>query len=1671
MASLPELAEHLLGRITASVSRSSLLRCSVSRRRGRLADLSWFDCLGQDEPQKIFSRLISGRAVQCRFSLTPRDEEAEEDLHRPQRELYQMLERRVYRHAELAKRETGVHALWLGYPLLYAHAFRHSEQYVLAPVLLWPVEIAFSTRQVGLVSLRPLADAPPVLNDPLAARVQEYLGVGLSPPELDQEERLEESALYRYVKELAGRLGAEMSEGFPALEPVPERKALGQGPRVFSSAVLGFFRWPLPSVLKNLQELREREDEQVPPPLAQLLDPQATAPSEESRAGAEESGGRVPFPPEKDRWFVCPADHSQQQVVFQAREAPALVVHGPPGTGKSQTIVNLIADALAHGRTVLMVCQKQAATRVVMERLRAVGLDKLCVELYDPESQRTSFFKEVRRIATSHPNSQQGELFAASKREELIQQLEQTECRLETYHTMLHHPDPDSGLTRAQLWQHRGRLQQTWERLPQLEHLKPLLIKWSHQRLQPLLSQVDQWAQWVRRSGWGATPWANRHRHVSYTSQLLSQVDRLLRPLRDWNTQYVGLLRERPVLDCSWDTLAQTRHGCELALKLLKQLGELDAPEGELLGRLFQQADLGTAGSLGALASLLTGPAVDACRELARGTDPQWLQRVAKLSNNLREQLNEATDQLVQVPERLRHRFARLHENGLSQEQLLALEQGLERLRGFVASAATVALLEQALQNDAAETAAFTLLPEEDIRLLEDLKYLGWRAFSTDQLVERRRLLESYRRACRSWWPADWWRRLKLGWRLAQLSHDELPAEAILEHGLRVVEQAAALRRRLATVLPPVVHKQLASEPLLATLESLADWSLWQREIPPLRKLLAENPWLQELWNELRSPTCDAAQRTQLLEQAQMLVQGLRRAGTVLPEVAQRELLLETEKLHRALLLLKQEQPLADELRKHLAQFGVSGVSGGSVLHTAQVTRRLLHFVKQWTSLEQKWPEAQRLGQALRSSHVAERLRSWQELFDATIQRCVLLEKLKGLLAPAEKFFQEPELQRAKHLVLQQGDLSAWIDQVQQGVYHLRDLEQLEQAMDRWIIQGGQQSLEALVLKTLTDQRTWRWLAAQKQKNPLQMEPAVFGRWWAAVVEYTALVAWEEQLLKRHPEIQNYDTNDYETDVGRLRQLVNEKQQIEPQAILRRWHEGQARLRGRHWEQVFQLRSSRKRRAPRTREAIHTGITQGLLQLKPCWLVNPEVAAQVFPLRAGLFDLVIFDEASQCPLEQALPALFRGKQVVVAGDEKQLPPTSFFQSRVDGDEEEEEESPEELSAEQIRQQLGRDALFQAEDLLQAAISSYEEAWLKIHYRSDHPALIEFSNRVFYQGKLEAPPSCRGWHDGQVPLEFIEAKGIYEDRTNRREAEIVVDLLARWWLEHSPVPTIGVVTFNLQQRDLIEDLILKRCYEDPEFEAAYERERNRRDGEQDVGFFVKNLENVQGDERELIIFSTTFGPDASGAFRRQFGPVGAVGGQRRLNVAITRAKRRIVVVCSMPLEQIAEPDPAPSAEALTPRQCLQYYLQYVQMLSRGQIDQARQMLQRLCRQAPAWGHGEPESPLEEEVLEELQKRGFLVDCQVGDAGFRIDLAVRHPEPGRGYVLGIECDGARYHSSLSARLRDVWREDILRSRGWKLYRVWSTRWWRDREKERDRLLRAVEEASNGAAEQPT
>jgi very-short-patch-repair endonuclease len=438
--------------------------------------------------------------------------------------------------------------------------------------------------------------------------------------------------------------------------------------------------------------------------------------------------------------------------------------------------------------------------------------------------------------------------------------------------------------------------------------------------------------------------------------------------------------------------------------------------------------------------------------------------------------------------------------------------------------------------------------------------------------------------------------------------------------------------------------------------------------------------------------------------------------------------------------------------------------------------------------------------------------------------------------------------------------------------------------------------------------------------------------------------------------------------------------------------------------------------------------------IKPVFMMSPLTVAQLLEGRTGAFDLVVFDEASQLPAEDAVGAIGRGKQLVVVGDPKQLPPTNFFA----------------VMSGTVAAPTDEDGvpLFEdSESILEEFMGSGSpRTRLRWHYRSAHESLISFSNVSFYDAELLTFPSVEtAGHAAGLSFEHV-ADGVYEGKgLNPVEARRVADAVVRHAKQH-PEVSLGVGTFNLRQQLAIQDELEARRRADPSLEPFFARDRAE-------PFFVKNLENIQGDERDVIFLSVTYAKDAAGVLRYNFGPLNGENGWRRLNVLTTRARRGMRVFSSMRGEEIN-----PTHAASQGPRLLREFLVYAE---HGRLEGA----------AVPTG-AEEGSPFEREVQAELGRRGVVLHPQVGVAGYRIDFGVVDDEvPGR-YVCGIECDGVAYHASESARDRDRLRQQVLEARGWTIHRLWSTDWFKDREGQVARLLeligRSREEARRRSAE---
>ena len=441
-------------------------------------------------------------------------------------------------------------------------------------------------------------------------------------------------------------------------------------------------------------------------------------------------------------------------------------------------------------------------------------------------------------------------------------------------------------------------------------------------------------------------------------------------------------------------------------------------------------------------------------------------------------------------------------------------------------------------------------------------------------------------------------------------------------------------------------------------------------------------------------------------------------------------------------------------------------------------------------------------------------------------------------------------------------------------------------------------------------------------------------------------------------------------------------------------------------------------------------IPQVLQALKPCFLMSPLSVSTFLKPGAFNFDLVIFDEASQLPTPEAIPSILRAKQVVVAGDSNQLPPSSFFRTSITGDSNEWEEG----QIEELESLL---------DDCKASVPFFQETDLKWHYRSRDERLINFSNHYYYENRLITFPSpCVGSNKSGVVLEYVP-DGVWDrggSRINRKEARRVAKLIIEQ-LKSEPEKSLGVVALNSSQKEAIDEALEEEMQSHKDLAPLV-------DSEKADALFIKSLENVQGDERDVIIISVGYGKAQDGKMSLNFGPLNTEGGWRRLNVLVTRAKWKTILVTSIRASELVGINPESKGPI-----GLKNYIQYAET---GFLNESREAAHVLAEET---------NDFEDSVRRELELRGFKVDAQVGVGSFKIDLAVRDPKNPTGYAIGVECDGAAYHSSRSARDRDILRQEILQCMGWKLCRVWSTEWFKNKEATTRLLIENVTRAVNG------
>jgi very-short-patch-repair endonuclease len=509
-------------------------------------------------------------------------------------------------------------------------------------------------------------------------------------------------------------------------------------------------------------------------------------------------------------------------------------------------------------------------------------------------------------------------------------------------------------------------------------------------------------------------------------------------------------------------------------------------------------------------------------------------------------------------------------------------------------------------------------------------------------------------------------------------------------------------------------------------------------------------------------------------------------------------------------------------------------------------------------------------------------------------------------------------------------------------------------------------------------------------------------------------------LRAKVPQLGAFDGRVHDNIVEEFKRLDEDRLQVAVERVRRAHAERAVAVMNEHPDQAGLVRreANRQRGGLKFRDLASKAIDV-LLGLKPCWLASPLSVSELLPRISGMFDVVLFDEASQILPADAQPALARAKHAIIAGDPHQLPPTTFFVSGGDGAGDD-----------------GDDATTGFQSLLNQMLGLFSPWTLNWHYRSRDESLIAFSNRYIYGGRLVTFPGvgAEGAAMSHVLVPFIAGRDGQEE-SSHDEVRRVVELI----LDHAssrPDESLGVIAMGITHANRIQAALDEALKSHPELDEFFDVTKDDR-------FFVKNIERVQGDERDSIILTVGYGKDRSGTLPYRFGPLLTEGGERRLNVAITRAKRRMTVVSSFDHH-----DMDPRRSAARGVELLRLYLEYA--ASGGKI------------LGDKGATNVPLDPFEADVYDTLGARGANLLPQFGASGYRIDLVAEHPKkPGR-LVLAIECDGASYHSVPTTRDRDRLRQQHLEALGWRFHRIWSTDWFLRREKEIERALDAIAEA---------
>lgn len=1379
----------------------------------------------------------------------------------------------------------------------------------------------------------------------------------------------------------------------------------------------------------------------------------------------DEPAAEVPVPP-----IVVDADSSQHSVLIDVAKGKNLVVQGPPGTGKSQTIANLIAAEIHSGKRVLFVAEKKAALDVVHRRLTRIGLGPYCLALHSHTSDKKAFLTDLSDRLRVRGSGSPPRDYAAVQAE-----IEEHRKRLNKYVQRLNSSVPSLGLTVFEvLWRARRLLDPL---APEAQKVIagsaiPDSLRFSRQELDAAKSVVRDFGGNVtdvleEAGALGAHPWYG----VTAANLSPAEVESLLEAGRYWllalqtletrleavnrfaSVELVRSLQQLDDVASAFATLSVPQRvvHSEMPRRVLRSKRETElsrALEAVTASRESWTAIPGPWGRPGLLTADRIqehGSALGAAAKVCGGQAPIGAARA--LAADLRRTASD-----VAALARLGASLA-----GVLELSLSTTPRSLTTLLDVVRASTSVsdlafALRSEALASDSAgpELEALARAAENLVRSREELAKAWSPSLRPDADALRAHVgaIANAPGFLPSLFSAKY-RAAVAAFRTA--TGRKTTRAAMLEEFRKVLDFVDAVAKFEGTPGLPALFGTTTrgiDSPFTAALEARA----WRARVTELAQgsgadgaQLVRTAWVgmksawraasalcsrqstepfsglldrladlsrscrqaEEAWSDL--PSDELGRRT-------LSVAELLDAAVEVATSAEAEEQLPIGELTHRLHLVRQARDRDEAARPLIAELAAVAADPGSPADCEEVRAALVYI------------------SALRAARLP------PECLPSLVPgaQADALNAFRARLSDAVTAAESAKATGARFSELGSLDVAAWCGGAAKSLGEA-DVSLLKARLSQ-------------ALESAPTLYTWaRYLHSRARASAAGAEHVcglvdarrLSPSGAADAFEAAAYNTVANAILRSDPDLARFSGAAHEQVRRRFAELDETSLALTAELIARQLASVEVE-KGVSYGRVSDLSEasliSQQAALQRPRVPIRDLFRRAgkaIVSLKPCLMMSPQAIAQFLPAGQMQFDLVVMDEASQIRPEDALGAIARGKQLVVVGDPMQLGPTSFFDRSGDDDDDDGLPEAEEGAAASPPVETGPSVLERSESILTAAQARYPLRMLRWHYRSRHPKLIAFSNREFYGEDLIVfpTPQFAGAKEGVF---FHRLEGaVYEGHRNLAEAEAVVAAVRKHAVEHAE-QSLMVATLNYHQADLIDELLQRTEMSDG---ALAEFRRRHAEGPEPLD--VKNLENVQGDERDVILVSITFGPKPTGQFSRNFGPINQLGGERRLNVLFTRAKHRLQVFCSFDPRQLAVTDSSPRGLRV-----LHDYLRYAE--------------------DGTWATGapsgrEPDSDFELAVARALRARGFEVHPQVGVQGFWIDLGIVHPTKPGTYVLGVECDGASYHSARSARDRDRLRQRALEGYGWNIHRVWSTDWFRDPGKQVEAVVNRIAQAS--------